>query len=71
MIVIPVCRQTRTRNFDRLDHLEEPLTPLLRELDFPDLLSGIDDERIWHTNFHLVFDKSAIGEGPDHVIGID
>jgi hypothetical protein len=71
VVVIPVCCQTRTRNLDRLDHLEKPLTPLLRELDFPDLLSDIDDERIWHANFHLVLDKSAIGEGLDHVIGID
>jgi len=71
MIVVSVRRQTRTRNFDRLDHLKKPLTPLFRELDFPYLLSGINDKRIRHAAIHLVFDKSAIGQGLDHVIGVD
>jgi len=35
VIVVPVCRQMRTRNFNRLDRLKKPLTPLLCELDFP------------------------------------
>jgi hypothetical protein len=71
MIVVSVRRQSRTCNFDFVDRLEKPPTPLLRELDFPDLLPGIDDERIGHANFHLVFDKSAICESLNHVVGID
>lgn len=47
------------------------MTPRLGELDFPDLLSGINDERIWNANFHPVFDKSAICEGLDRVVGVD
>lgn len=35
MIVVSVRRQTRTCNFDCLDHVEKPMTPLLREFDFP------------------------------------
>ena len=71
MIVVSARRQTRTRNFDRMDRLKKPLAPFLRKLDFSDLLSGVDDERIWHAKFHLVFDKGAICESLNQVIGID
>ena len=71
MIVVSVRLQSRTGPFDLADCPEKPLTPLLRELDFPYPLSGIDDKRIWNTDFHLLFDKSAIGESLDQVIGMD
>ena len=71
MIVVSVCRHARTRMFHFADRLEKPLTSLLRELDFPNLLSGIDDERIWNANSHLIFDEGTIGESLDHVIGVD
>ena len=71
MIVVSVRRQSRPRSFDLVNRLEQPLAPSIGELDFPDLLSGIDDERIWNANFHLLFDKSAIGESLNQVIGID
>ena len=61
MIVVSVRRQSRPRSFDLVNRLEQPLAPSIGELNFPDLLSGIDDERIWDTNFHPVFEKSAIG----------
>ena len=71
VIVVSVRRHSRTRMFHFADRLEKPLMPLLREFDFPDLLSGIDDECIRNANFHLVFDKSAIGESLNHVIGVN
>ena len=71
MIVVSVRRQSRPLSFDIVNRLEQPLAPSIGELDFPDLLFGIDDERIWNANFHLLFDKSAIGESLNQVIGID
>ena len=71
MIVVSVRRQSRPRSFDLVNRLEQPLAPCIGELNFPDLLSGINDERIWHANFHLIFYKSAIGEGLDHMGGVD
>ena len=71
MIVISVRRQSRPRSFDLVNHLEQPLAPCIGELNFPHLLSGIDDERIWNANLHLLFDKSAIGESLDDVVGAD
>jgi len=62
MIVFSVRRHSRTRKFHFADRLEKPLMSLLRELDFPNLLSRINGERVRNANFHLVFDKSAIGE---------
>ena len=67
LVVVSVRRYSRARNF----HFADREQPLLRELNFPDLLSGIDDDRIWNADFHLVFDKSAICESLDQVIGID
>lgn len=67
----PICRQSRTNNFDFVDRLEKPLAPFDRELRFPDPMSGIADERIWEMNLHLVFNKSAIHKRLDRVIGLD
>ena len=61
MIVVSVRRQSRPRSFDLVNRLEQPLALSIGELDFPDLLSGIDDERIWNANFHLLFDVPAAG----------
>ena len=71
MIVVSVRLQSRPRSFELVNRLEQPLPPCIGELNFPDLLSGIDDERKWNANFHLLFDKSAIGESLNQVIGID
>jgi hypothetical protein len=59
MIAVPLRRQTCTRNLTS-GIVRKPLAPYLREIHFPDLPSGIYDERIGHANFHLVFDKSTI-----------
>ena len=69
--MVSVRRHSRPRSFDLVNRLEQPLMPCIGELNFPDPLSGIDDERIWNANFHLLFDKSAIGESLNQVIGID
>jgi hypothetical protein len=53
--VISIGCQAGTRNLDLVDRLENPLTPLICELDFPDLLSGIDYKGIRNTNLHLIF----------------
>jgi hypothetical protein len=71
VIVVSVRRRTGTRKLPFANRPEKPLTPLLRDLDFPDLLSGTDDERIGKANFHLVFNASATGKSLDHVIGVD
>ena len=68
--MVSVRRQSRTLKFHFVDRPEKPLTPFLRELDFPDLLPGVEDKRAGQANFHLVFDESAICESLDHVVGV-
>lgn len=69
MIVVSVRLQSRPRSFELVNRLEQPLPPSIGELNFPDLLSGIDDKRIWNANFHLVFDVPAAGLSSSDVRG--
>ncbi len=51
VIVVSVRRQSCPSGFDLVNRLEQPLAPSIGELNFPDLLSGIDDERTWNRTF--------------------
>jgi len=71
VLVVSICRQARTRDFDFVDGLEKPLAPFVGKRHFPYLLSGINDKRVWDTSFHLVFNQGAIRQSLDHVLGVD
>ena len=71
MLVVSISCQACTRDFDLVDNLEKPLAPLIGKHHFPYLLSRVNDKRIWDTNFHLVFNQSAIRQSLDHMVGVD
>jgi hypothetical protein len=71
MVVISICRHSLTRKLNLANRIEKPMAPCVGELDSADLLSCINDQRIWHAYLHLVLDESAIRQGLDHVIRMD
>ena len=71
MLVISIGCQTRPRDFDLVDDLKKPPAPFVGKRYFSYLLSRMDDKRVWDTNFHLVFNQSAIRQSLDHMVGVD
>src|ERR1700739_3374128 len=71
VLVVSICCQARTRELDLADSFKKPLAPFVGEHHSPYLLSRINDKRIWDTNFHLVFNQSAIRQSLDHMVGVD
>jgi hypothetical protein len=51
VLVVSICWQARTRDFDLVDGLEKPLAPLVGKHHFLYLLSRVNDKRVWDTNF--------------------
>ena len=71
MVVISICRHSLTRKLNLANRIEKPMAPCVGELDSAHLLPRINDQRIWDSNFHLVFNQGAIRQSLDHVVGVD
>ena len=70
MLVVSICCQSRTRDFEFADGFKKPPAPFVGKHHFSYLLSRINDKRIRDTNFHLVFNQGAIRQSLDHMVGV-